>query len=145
MRPPGCEHVGVTTRDALTERYGAPAPWRRRTIVATTVVVALAFLGWLGWAAWAHTDPQVDSQLVGWSVDGEHAVTAKVAVHLHDSGVHGRCLLRAYAADHTVVGELSFVPGWGAPQPIVERVRTERRATSVELLGCTAPGQPRPQ
>jgi hypothetical protein len=135
----------VTTSDALTERYGAPAPWRRRVTIATSVVVALAFLGWLAWAAWAHADPEVDSDLVGWSVQGEHAATVKVSVHLHDADVRARCLLRAYAADHAVVGELSFVPRYADPQPLVERVRTERRATSIELVGCTAPGQPRPQ
>ncbi|NYD43000.1 DUF4307 domain-containing protein [Nocardioides panaciterrulae] len=135
----------MTTSDALRERYGAPAPWRRRVTIAASAVVALAFLGWLGWAAWAHVDPQVDSDLVGWSVDGEHAATVKVSVHLHDADVRARCLLRASAADHAIVGELSFVPRYGAPQPLVERVRTERRATSIELVGCTAPGQPQPQ
>jgi len=135
----------VTTSDALTERYGAPAPWRRRVVWVASAVVAVAFLAWLGWAAWAHTDPEVDSGLESFSVHGEHAATANVTVRLRDADVDARCLLRAYAADHTVVGELSFAPKYGAPQPLVETVRTERRATSVELVGCTTPGQPRPQ
>jgi hypothetical protein len=44
-----------------------------------------------------------------------------------------------------VVGELSFTPEYGADQPLEETVRTERRATSLELIGCTAPGQSRPR
>ena len=52
------------------------------------------------------------------------------------------CTLRAFAEDHTVVGELVFVPEDGRSD---QDVRTERRATSVELLGCTAPGQNHPR
>ena len=43
------------------------------------------------------------------------------------------------------VGELSFTPEYGAHQPVERTVRTERRATSVELVGCTAPGERRPR
>jgi len=71
--------------------------------------------------------------------------TARIAVRFGDDSVRATCLLRAYAEDHSVVGELSFTPEHDATQPIEETVRTERRATSVELIGCTAPGQPRPR
>ena len=50
------------------------------------------------------------------------------------------CLLRAFAEDHSVVGELSFTPEYGADQPLEETVRTERRATSLELIGLHRPG-----
>ncbi|MFC4783387.1 DUF4307 domain-containing protein [Nocardioides sp. MAHUQ-72] len=135
----------MTTQDTLGDRYGAPAPWRRRAVIALSVVVAAAFLGWLGWTAWEHSTPAVDSEMVGYSVEGEHEATAKVEVRLKDADVEASCLLRAFAEDHTVVGELSFTPEYGADQPLEETVRTERRATSVELIGCTAPGQPRPR
>ena len=46
------------------------------------------------------------------------------------------CLLRAIAEDHTTVGEVAFEPVDGRNEV---SVRTERRATSVELVGCTAP------
>ena len=52
------------------------------------------------------------------------------------------CRLRAYADDHTVVGEMTFAPREGGN---TVDVRTERLATSVELVGCTAEGQSRPQ
>ena len=44
------------------------------------------------------------------------------------------------SADHTVVGELSFTVGSSSPTTTtLERsVRTERRATTVELTGCSA-------
>jgi hypothetical protein len=135
----------VSSQDTLADRYGAPAPWRRRVLVAASVVLGLAFLGWLAWTTYAHSTPAVESNLVTYSIDGEHEVTARVAVDLKDESVRATCLLRAFAEDHSVVGELSFAPKHGADQPLEETVRTERRATSLELVGCTAPGQSRPR
>ena len=70
----------------------------------------MAFLGWLAWTTCAHSTPEVDSELVGFDVDDEHAVDRRVEVRLEDDDVRATCLLRAYAEDHTVVGELSFTP-----------------------------------
>ena len=71
----------------------------------------------------------------------DHQVDARVDVDLAE-GVAASCRVRAYAEDHTTVGEKTFVPQDGPNQ--VE-IRTERRATSVEKVGCTAPGQTRPR
>jgi hypothetical protein len=131
----------VTQPTDLADRYGAPAPWRRRSLVAGCVVVAAAFLGWLGWTIWDQATPEVRSDLVGYDVVDEHRSTATVEVRLAH-GVVASCTLRAFAEDHTVVGELVFTPEDGQSE---QDVRTERRATSVELLGCTAPGQTRPR
>ena len=68
-----------------------------------------------------------------------HAATAVVEVDL-DEGADASCRVRALAEDHSTVGELAFTPTDGRNE--VE-VRTERRATTVEWLGCKAPGQPR--
>ena len=135
----------MSSQDTLADRYGSPAPWRRRVVVAASVALGLAFLGWLAWTTYAHSTPSVDSEMVTYSIDGEHEVTARVAVTLKDEDVRATCLLRAFAEDHSVVGELSFTPEYGADQPLEETVRTERRATSLELVGCTAPGQSRPR
>ena len=127
----------------LADRYGAPAPWRRRALLCVIVLVAAAFLGWLGWTAWSHSTPEVESSLVTYDIEDDHTALATVEVRLRDDNVDATCTLRAYAEDHTVVGELSFTPaGEGRSD---HTVRTERRATSVESLGCTAPGQNRPR
>ena len=52
------------------------------------------------------------------------------------------CRVRAFAEDHTTVGEISFTPAQGRND--VE-IRTERRATSIDLIGCTTPDQERPR
>ena len=113
--------------------------------MAACAALALAFLGWLGWTTWEHATPDVDSSMVGYEVVDEHAASARIDVRLADQDVRASCLLRAYADDHTVVGERSVTPVYGEPQPLDVDVRTERRATSVELVGCTAPGEPRPR
>jgi Domain of unknown function (DUF4307) len=135
----------VTAQDTLRERYGAPAPWRRRVVIAAVLVVAALFLGWLAWALYAHANPKVTSELERFSVVDDHTVTAVLVVTLDSPDVKASCTLRAYAADHTTVGELTFTPDPSTGQRQVETIRTERRATSVEKVGCTAPGQDRPR
>ena len=138
----------MTQQDLLTERYGAPSAGRRRLLVIGTVVLAAVFLGWLGWTALAHADPEARSALVTYEVLDEHTATARVEVRTTDASIEATCLLRAYAEDHTVVGEKSFAAsGTDAADGATydQEVRTERLATSVELVGCTTPSQSRPR
>jgi len=135
----------VSTQDSLAERYGAPSAHRRRLLVAATVVLALVFLGWLTWTVVGHTRTQVTSELEGFSVVDDSTVSVVLLVNLADDDVEATCRLRAYAEDHTTVGELAFTPDPGVGQRQEVEIRTERRATAVESLGCTADGQKRPR
>ncbi|MCW2797738.1 DUF4307 domain-containing protein [Nocardioides sp.] len=134
----------MTSQDLLAERYGAPRPWRRRVIVGGCVVLALVFLGWVGWTTWSNATPEVTSELVSFKVVDEHSASAVVDVRLADDKVAAACTLQAFAEDHSLVGTLTFTPDPGAGERYEEVIRTERRATSVDLTGCTAPGQQRP-
>ena len=125
----------------LSERYGVPRPGQRRLLLVGVGVVVAAFLAWLAWAAWDQSTPPVDSQLHGFTVVDDASAEAMVDVAVRDD-VTARCVLRAYADDHSLVGEVDFEPVDGRNDVVV---RTERRATSVELVGCTAPGQNRPR
>ena len=134
--------------DTLSDRYGAPSPARRRAVIVGSGVLGVVFLAWLGWTALFHGDPEVSSDLVTWSVESDHVATAEVDVRIDGDDVEATCVLRAFAEDHTVVGELAFVVDAAALEDgsrLQEEIRTERRATSVELVGCTAPGQQRPR
>ncbi len=127
----------------LAERYGA-ARDRRRLVLAVASGAALVFGGWLAWVALFHATPDASSELVGYDIAGENAATGTVDVRLAD-GVDPEevtCVLRATAYDHTTVGELRFTP---LPGRSDYAVRTEREATSVDLIGCTTPDQPRPR
>ena len=135
----------MSAQDTLEGRYGAPAPWRRKAIIATSVALTVAFLVWLGWSVYEHSTPQVTSELETFSVEDDHTVTAVLVVHLDSADVQASCTLRAYAEDHTTVGELTFTPDPSRGRRQVETIKTERRATSVDKIGCTAPGQDRPR
>lgn len=126
----------------LADRYGAPAPWRRPVTIAAVAVLAVVGLTWLAWTAWFHGTPEVRSEVVSFEVTSDHEVAARLDVRLSEDDVDARCRVRALAEDKNAVGELVFTPVEGANDVVI---RTERRATSVEKLGCTAPGQSRPR
>jgi hypothetical protein len=129
------------TAPGLADRYGAARPGRKSLVRIGAGIVVVAFLAWLGWAAWAQSTPSVDSQLHGFAVVDDATAEAYVDVAVRDD-VTASCVVRAFADDHSLVGEAAFEPAAGRNDVVV---RTERRATSVELVGCTAPGQSRPR
>jgi hypothetical protein len=135
----------VSAQDTLADRYGAPSPRRRFALVALSVALATVFAAWLGWTVYDHATPRVTSELETFSVEDDHTVTAVLLVTLDDADVRASCTLRAYAEDHTTVGELTFTPDPSQGRRQIQTIRTDRRATSVESQGCTAPGQDRPR
>jgi Domain of unknown function (DUF4307) len=128
----------------LADRYGRPAPWRRTAVLVGSAILGLLAVTWLTWTTLFHASPSVSSEIVGWEVVDDHAITAQIDVVLRGDAddLEATCQVRAIAADHTVVGEATFVPEDGRNE--VE-VRTERRATAVESVGCTTPDQRRPR
>jgi len=130
----------------LSQRYGRVPRWQRGLLVAGVAVVVLGFLAWLAWATWLQATPQAESELIGFEVTSDDAVQVHLRVTLADdvaddpAAAGASCRLRAYAEDHTTVGEYAFVPEPGRNDVVV---RTERRATSVERIGCTTAEQTR--
>jgi hypothetical protein len=130
----------------LAERYGAPSRSRRPLVIVVAVSLVACGLAWLVWATVFHGRPQVTSELVGFDIDGQHSATARFTVVRHDDEVSASCLLRAFADDHSVVGEVTVPVSTGAAAAtLTSRMRTERRATTVDLVGCTAAGQKQPR
>ncbi len=132
--------------DYLAERYGVPSPRRRRAVVLASGLVGVLALAWLGWAAWFQGTPDVQSSLRSFEVTDSRSVTAAVVVKPTSAEITASCLVRAFGEDHSVVGELNFRVA-DQSRAVVRTVsfRTEREATSVELIGCTTADQPRPR
>jgi hypothetical protein len=130
---------------ALDDRYGTSGPVRRKGVVALAVVVVAAGLSWLAWAMLEQGRPEVQSALVGFEAEGSHAAVATFDVVRRSAEVEASCLLRAFSADHAVVGEANVTvgPGGQERQRLRETVRTERQATSVEMVGCVTQEQRR--
>jgi uncharacterized protein DUF4307 len=133
----------VTLSPVLADRYGAPSRARRPLLVGLAAVLAVAGLAWVGWVVLFHARPEVTSQMVAYDVRGQHTATATFTVVRRDAGVQASCLLRALAEDHSVVGELTVpVTSGPATSSLTARLRTERRAGSVQLVGCSTPDRP---
>ena len=131
----------VVTTD-LADRYGSPSPWQRPVTIALAAALTAVGLTWLVWVAWIHGTPEVRSEVVSFDVTSDHEVAARLDVRFGDDDVDATCRLRALAEDKTAVGELAFTPVEGDNRVVI---RTERRATSVEKLGCTTADQSRPR
>jgi hypothetical protein len=129
----------------LASRYGTGR--KHRLPLAIAIVVGVAFLAWLVWAIQGQSDPQVSSAMVSFKVVDAHQARATFQVRLKSASVHATCRLDATASDHTTVGELDLdvPPGTGGTFNVTRTLRTEYKATTVELEGCTAPGQKKPR
>jgi hypothetical protein len=131
--------VSATAPD-LAERYGAPSRRNRPVLLALVAVLVLAGGAWLVWAVAGGGRSAVSSQMVGFEVRGEHAVTATFTVVRRDPQARVTCVVRALADDHAVVGEASVpVRSGAASRQVSTTVRTERRATGVDLVDCRVP------
>ncbi len=122
----------------LERRYGTHRPKRRLAMVVVTVLVGGVGLGWLAWAAIFHANPAVDADVASFDVKSVHRVDATVEVRVRDSDSSGTCVLRASAQDHSVVGEHRFRVDSSTGRETTVRVRTERKAVTVEVVDCTA-------
>jgi len=130
----------------MSDRYGTDHRGRRRLAIVFSGVLGVVALGWLAWAVWFQSNPDVQSSLNTFDVVDSHTVKASVVVSPKDADVKASCLVRAVAADHSVVGELNFeVTGVSGTSHRDVTLRTEREATSVEMVGCTTKDQARPR
>ncbi len=130
----------------LAYRYGMPT--RTNRLVAGVLVGALlaGAVGFLGWTVLFHGSPEVRSRLTAFEVVSDHEAQAVLQVVREARTTEAVCRLQALAEDHAVVGEATLPVTDGPEDRTLQlTIRTERRATSVSSLGCTAAGQPRPR
>ena len=129
----------MTTSAELATRYGKPSPARRKVAIAVTTLLGMGAAWFVTDMMLFHANPAVSSSLVGFEIVDDYAVDVELRVQLDDID-EAECLVRALSKDKSVVGELGFL-GIDGQQEVT--VRTERRATGVELVGCKADGQTR--
>jgi hypothetical protein len=102
-------------------------------------VLGVAFLALIAWFGVSYiTGTAVSGELIKFEVVSDR----EVAVHLEvrkDEGVTGVCTVNTLAEDGGDVGRADFT--FDRPQSRIDEVvtvRTTERATSAQLLGCTA-------
>ncbi len=130
----------------MSERYGATSPARRRLVILVSGLVGAVALGWLAWVVWFQSNPDIRSSLRTFAVINDHTAKANVELRVSNDDVDANCLVRATGLDRSVVGELNFKVS-GVHGTVLRDVtlRTERKATAVEMVGCTTKDQARPR
>ena len=120
--------------DHLAERYGRPSRLLTWAAAAIFTVVVVGVVAWTVLASVVDNaaDPGVRAGLQGYDVVDDHTATATVDVRLADRPA--TCVVRASAEDKVTVGEETFEAQEGINEVTV---RTERLATSVDLVSCT--------
>ena len=129
----------------LDARYGRSGRSRKPLIIGVVAVVAAVGLTWLLWAAFIQSNPPVTSRLLGFEITSATSAKATIQVDRTES-TEASCRLQAKAADFSIVGELTVSVPADSPrhQAVVATLTTQRAATSVVLVGCTTPDNPRP-
>jgi hypothetical protein len=129
----------------LAQRYRGPGRVQRAVVLVVVAALVVSGVGLLTWTVIFESNPSVRSDLTGYDVKGEHEAVATITVARKSATTRATCQLQAVSADHAVVGEVAQrVFDGPATQTVQVEIRTEREATTVELAGCTAPGQARP-
>ena len=130
----------------LAQRYRGPSGVQRVVALAVIAALVVSGVGLLAWTVIFESSPSVRSQLTAFKVKDEHEAVATMTVVRKSEFTKATCRLQAISADHAVVGEVDR-PVFDGPenQTLQVELRTERRATSVDLIGCTAPDQSRPR
>ena len=130
----------------LADRYGTTSTQQRWTVLGVGGTALLVVLAFVIWSFVDQADPEVRSRLTGYDVVSPHEATGDLTVVRASEGVVATCLLRALAADHSVVGESTQEVGSGpVEQALRVTVRTEREAVTVVSEGCTTADQQRPR
>ncbi|MGP3954153.1 DUF4307 domain-containing protein [Streptomyces sp. 7N604] len=130
----------ATGDERAAARYGRSADARAdRKLKIVGAVLGAALLAVIAWSGVSYIAGQdVSGELIKFKVVSDAAVEVHLEVR-KDAGTPGVCTLRAQAEDGTEVGwkDLRFEERGGRVDR-VGTVRTTRRATAVELVGCKA-------
>ncbi|MFD3947338.1 DUF4307 domain-containing protein [Streptomyces sp. NPDC058579] len=129
-------------REQLPEgRYGRSADERAdRKLKIAGAVLGVLFLGLMGWFGWHYVvESRISAEMIKFDVVSD----TEVQVHLEvrkDVDAQGVCTLRSRSEDGAEVGrkDVRFDEARGRIDTVVT-VRTTARATSAELVGCSAP------
>ncbi|MEV6326675.1 DUF4307 domain-containing protein [Streptomyces sp. NPDC051909] len=128
-------------RERLPEgRYGRSADARAdRQLRIAAVVLGSLLLAGLGWFGWHYVvGSKISAEVIRFAVVSD----SEVQVHLEirkDAATKGVCTLRSRSEDGAEVGRKDVAVDESADRvDKVYTIRTTARATTAELIGCTA-------
>ncbi|GII64506.1 hypothetical protein Skr01_45910 [Sphaerisporangium krabiense] len=133
----GADAPVLGTPDAFPDRTGRNGRAGRSVVlVIIAVVVAAAMGGWGYVMMTAKGDPDVQSEVIAFEVQGSDAVTITFQTHKAADRA-AVCRLRATDTEHVEVGARDVsIPAGQADGRFTERVTTSARATSGHVQYC---------
>ncbi|MFD4142448.1 DUF4307 domain-containing protein [Streptomyces sp. NBC_00390] len=133
--------MAAVREDLPQGRYGRSADERAdRTLKAAGAVLGVLLLGVVGWFGYDYIAGQkISAEVIKFDVSTDR----EVQVHLEmrkAADATGTCTVRSLAEDGSEVGRLDVRVDQRGETRIdaVVKVRTTQRATSAELVACTA-------
>ncbi|MEU8529912.1 MULTISPECIES: DUF4307 domain-containing protein [Streptomyces] len=130
-----------SVRESLPEgRYGRSADERAdRKLRIAAVVLGTLFVAMMGWFGWHYVVAEkLSAEVIKFEVVGDREVQMHLEVR-KEKDAAGSCTLRSRAEDGSEVGRKDV--RFDGPRTRIDEVvsiRTTARATSAELVGCTA-------
>ncbi|MCP9957550.1 DUF4307 domain-containing protein [Streptomyces sudanensis] len=132
--------MSVTGERLPGARYGRAAEARTdRRLKAVGSVLGVALLALVGWFGYDYvTGQKVSAEMIKFDVVAADRVDVHLEVRTAD-GAKGYCTVRALSEDRTEVGRRDFRFDRAAPRlDEVVVLRTTRRATAAQLVGCSS-------
>ncbi|MCX7521861.1 DUF4307 domain-containing protein [Microbacterium sp. STN6] len=126
--------------DELSARYGRTRGKARRDrwwMVGVAIAFVAVFAAWVIWVGLGSPASTIETQDIGHTIDGEHAVTVRFTVNV-DAGTAVNCAVEAMNEQFAVVGWkiVSYPAASGHLTNHTEVVRTTQQATTGLINRC---------
>jgi hypothetical protein len=130
----------MAVRERPAGRYGSPKPPGRRRWVYWSLLAAFMVAGlvvaYVGYRNLGQTP--IDPEVASYQVQSDQSVGLTFTVDRDHPNQAADCIVYALAADGSEVGRREvYVPPSGTTIQLSTRLRTDKRATTVEFYGCS--------
>lgn len=129
----------TTATDAarIARRY-PPRRTPRWAWIVNAIAITVVMVPWLLWSAFYGATPAVSGRISAFDVKSDTLVEAVLTVQRPDPAVAATCTVVAKAISYDTVGQVpvEVPPSDRQLQDIQVRVRTLKRATTVDLESC---------
>jgi hypothetical protein len=118
------------------ERYGVTKATRWPVIA---LIVGILGIGWLMWSALYHSNPELRSQLVSFTITDDRAASVRYFIERQDSNQVVVCTLIARDFDKNIVGQIDQeIPAGKSKVELVTDVPTRSEAVNADVSSCRA-------